>query len=226
MSFGFPFRNARIDTQQDAEFIDAEKAKGGDEYQRNEYGGSDNVRKPERSELGHVIQPPFPGDESAGPALFDLIRETRRAAEASRFLVTEASALLQRRRVVEKGQATVDAAGNLDVVMYQVPVGFELMLTRVVVESGNSSPAGGYTNAAAWIAVIVGDKFGLGSILEFAPNPPTAAGGFILPWMFGQGSDDIGFIRGPQNVGLHITGGVALASVMISFRLHGQLSAV
>lgn len=226
MSFGFPFRNSRIDTQQELALQEAEKARGKDEYERAEYGGTDNYLKPENPELGKVPIPPFPGSESVGPALFDLVRETRRAAEASRFLVQEAATLLQKRRIVEKGQATVDAAGNLDQVMYQVPVGFELLLERVIVESSNASPAVGYTNAAAWIAVIVGDKFGLGSILEFAPNPPVAAGGFILPWMFGQGSDEIGCIRGPQNIGLHITGGAPLASVMISFRLLGQLSAV
>lgn len=225
--FGFPRRAKTIDVDQELAYAkDIGIKEPGDAYERSQVGGADNFENPVRHEGAYVGTPDFPGIESAGPSLFDLIRETTRAAEVSRYLVTEAASLLQKRRVVEKGQSTTDAAGNLDVVMYQVPVGFELELKRVVVESANSSPAGGYTNAAAWIAVIVGDRFGLGSILEFAPNPPTAAGGFILPWMFGQGNDDIGVIRGPQNIGLHITGGVALATVMVSFRLQGHLQAV
>lgn len=225
--YGFPTRAASLDTAQELKYAeDISIKERGDAYQRNQVGGSDKFLDSESHEAGSVPIPPYPGSESAGPALFDLIRETRRAAEVSRFLVQEASSLLARRRVVEKGQANADAAGNLDVVMYSVPAGFELEVSRVVVESANSSPAGGYTNAAAWIAVIQGDRFALGSILDFLPNLPTAAGGFILPAQFGSFNDEVGYVRGPNTVGLHITGGAPLANVMISFRLQGRLHAV
>lgn len=225
--FGFPFRKDTIDTGQEERYADDIGIKErGDAYEHAQIGGPDLFVESDRHEAGHILTPNAPGESSVGPALFDLIRETRRAAEVSRFLVAEASNLLSNRRVVEKGQTNADAAGNLDVVMYSVPAGFELEVSRVVVESANSSPAVGYTNAAAWIAVIQGDRFALGSILDFLPNLPTAAGGFILPALFGQNNDEVGYVRGPNTVGLHITGGAPLANIMISFRLQGRLHAV
>lgn len=185
-------------------------------------------RSEDRNVPADVYEPPAPGEESAGPAMFDLVKETRRAQEVNRVLLDEASHLLARRRVVERTTGNTDANGLLDLPIYTVPGGFELAVTRYSVEDGVHTPAVPFTNAAAFLVLFVGRgswQIGnMGAVLDFIPNPP-AAGGAIIPAVVTDGVDQAGIVRGGETVSLHVNA-PTLINAAIFVRLQGILRAL
>lgn len=188
-----------------------------DEFTRNVMGSHDRDRKNDFV-AGTVLQPPEPGAEVAGPPMFDLVREIRQAQIVGEQLLKQADSLFDRRVVIQTANGTTTGAGILDLLLYNVPQGFEFTITRVNVEAVGFSPAVPYTNAAGWIAVCRGDRFAVGSILDFLPNPPVASGA-ILPALFTDGANQAGIIRGGEKVSLHIETGPATTDVYV--RLQG-----
>lgn len=172
---------------------------------------------------GDVAKPPPPGEEVAGPPLFDLVKELRHAQEVGRQLLEESNKLLQRRTIVRRGNGQTDASGNVDIPLFVVPMGFEFVVTRVNVESPAFTPAVPYSAATAWIALILGDRFGVGAILDFLPNPPLASGP-ILPCLFTDGADQAGVLRGGEQVSIHLANGPVNSAIVC--RLQGYTLAV
>lgn len=216
-----PARN-RIDTAQELRYAkDIDLNPEDDSYEKQMVQGSALFESPEQHELARVGVPGEPGSESAGPSLFDLVRETRHAQQVSAELLREAAQMLAKRTVVESGQAQTDGNGNLDVVMFRVPQGYEFLVERCNVEAAGFSPGAGFASGASWIAMIVGDRFVQGSMLDFLPSPPANAG-VILPCVLTNQGNESGTLKGGQMVSLHITGAAGLANTMITFRLQGK----
>ena len=186
----------------------------------------DDPYKEFNTEAGTVVAPPEPGAEVTGPAMFDLVREVKQAQLVGRELLKASSSLLNRRSVVRYASGQTDTNGNVDIPIYDVPSGFEFVTTRCIVECPAFTPATPYTNAAGWIALIRGSNFGVGSILDFLPNPPIASGA-ILPALFTDGADKASVLRGGEKISLHFNGGGgASVGIDLTVRLQGFTTAV
>lgn len=92
--------------------------------------------------LPGVRQPPPPGEESAGPALTQLVTELAVAVEAMRQLSFRAERDLQD-RVLENVRAAfqTDGSGHGQVKVYDVPQGFIAHLVRFVIDSPARNPS-------------------------------------------------------------------------------------
>lgn len=185
--------------------------------------GLDNPRNTDTERAADVVGPPAPGSESAGPGMFDLVRETKHAQHVASVLMEQASQMLRQRTITEKVTGVTDGAGLLDMVVYQVPMGFEVIVTRLNVEAVGFTPAVPYTNAAGWLALIEGARFGVGSMIDFIPNPPAASGP-ILPAVITDGAAAAGYFRGGQIISLHLNAGPATTQVLC--RMQGLQRAV
>lgn len=185
--------------------------------------GLDNPRNTDAETAADVAKPPPPGEESAGPGMFDLVRELRRAEQVNNVLMETASKLLKARTIVERTNGTTDGTGLLDMVLYQVPMGFEVVVTRLNVEAVGFTPATPYTNAAGWIALVEGARFGVGSIVDFLPNPPVASGA-ILPVSTTDGASQAAIFRSGAIISLHLNAGPATTAIYA--RLQGLQRAV
>lgn len=198
-----------------------------DEFQGRRLG-LQSGRETDAREAATVVEPPEPGSESVGPGMFDLVRELRRTSEVNRYLMEQAKGLNEDKPIVAKGNGTTTATGLLDLPIYLVPSGYELVVTRWNVEAVGFSPAAPYSNAAGFLALFAGLQFptalqGVGSMVDFLPNPP-ASGGAILPASVTDGATQAGLFRGGEQVSLHVQTGPA--STDIYMRLQGILRLV
>jgi hypothetical protein len=195
---------------------------GGAPYYRQD-GENDatQFRNEDAQVPGKVGIPPPPGSDSVGPALFELVQETRRSREVSAELLRSATESFHKRSVIEATSGETDANGNLDLRLFQVPQGHQFTVTRVTIEAAGFTPAAPYGNAAAWIALIRGAIFASGSILDFGP---AASGGTILPSIFSSSDSHAPAINGGEILTLHLVGAVALANVGIWARCQGRLT--
>src|SRR5215472_5353607 len=100
------------------------------QHEQNENG----FRNEDRNVSADSATPPYPGSESAGPALYDLINRTSHALLVQEKLIKEAIPHLTARQVIESVSGITDANGNLDLRIFVVPSGFKLQVTRVNVE--------------------------------------------------------------------------------------------
>lgn len=202
----------------------------------NDRGRNDNLYADQRG-LHHpvdgfrlqdkeVITPsrpaPEPGAESVGPAMIHLVEETRRAMAVQSQLILKAVPLLNNRMIVEKHAGQTDAAGNLDLVLYRVPQGYQFLTTRVTIEDATHTPGAPFSAAGAWIALISGDKFAAGSMRDMAPNPGNAGASPIIPFIFSDGSSEASIFRGGEIISLHVVGTATLANTDIFVSLQGQ----
>jgi hypothetical protein len=94
----------------------------------------------------------------------------------------------------------------------------QFVSTRVNIEDGTHTPGAGFTAAGCWIALIRGDKWQPGSILDFLPNPP-ANNGVILPCEFSDGPSEAGILRGGEVFSIHIASGPVSTDIWV--RLQG-----
>lgn len=127
-----------------------------------------------------------------------------------------------KRRFTEFAQVTgnTDTSGNLDLELYVVPAGYECSIARVNVEDPTHTPASPFTNAAAWIALIRGVKFGAGSILDFGP---AASNGPMIPCIFSTSVNHAPKLRGGEILTLHVVGSASLANTAIFARAQLEL---
>lgn len=169
--------------------------------------------------VGH----PTPGMEVVGPTMFNLVQETRRAIDIQSRLLQAAIPLLDNRRITDYATGQTDANGNLDLPMYRVPAGMQFVMTRLNVEDGTHTPGAGFTAAGCWIAVIRGDKFSPGSMVDFLPNPPNN-NGIIIPALFSDGNSEAAVYKGGEVITLHVVGTVTLANTDIWARFQGELT--
>jgi hypothetical protein len=195
------------------------------EFQKNLL--KDDPYKDEVDVAGDVMQPPSPGSEVAGPAMFDLVREVKQAQLVGQALLKSAFSLLDKRTIVRQESGQTDGSGNVDIPLFTVPQGFEFVVTRVNVESPAFTPATPFSSATGWIALargaIIGGPgaLGPGAILDFLPNPPVATGA-ILPALFTDGQDQAAILRGGETISLHFFGGGgASINIDIYCRLQG-----
>ncbi|MFI5419572.1 MAG: hypothetical protein ACHQ1H_01250 [Nitrososphaerales archaeon] len=188
---------------------------------------SQNVPNRYREQNSEVATPsrsaPEPGIESVGPAMIHLVEETHRAMAVQSQLILKAIPLLNNRLIVEKHAGQTDGAGNLDLVLYRVPQGFQFVTTRVTIEDATHNAGTPFSAAGAWIALISGDKFAAGSMRDMAPNPGNAGASPIIPFIFSDGSSEASIFRGGETVSLHVVGTATLANVDIFASLQGQL---
>ncbi len=183
----------------------------------------ENDRVETRTVAPTIGRPGNPGEESVGPSLFALVQRTSRAIEVQAELLRHAIPLLDQRTIVERSSGNTDANGNLDLQLYTVPQGYELTMTRLNLEAGTFTPAVPFANAAAWLAIIQGVQFGLGSILDFGPG---SVGGTIFPSIFVDSDSEAIKVRGGQILTLHVVGTAALANTAVVARLQGQLGPI
>jgi len=180
-----------------------------------------------REENKEILTPsppaPPPGEESVGPALINLVQETRRAREVQHELFTDFLRKIHKREVYEQVSGTTDASGNLDLPLFQCPQGYNFAATRVNIEGGAFTPASGFSNANAWLALIRGLKFGVGSILDFGP---AAAGGVIIPSIFSTSDSHAPRISGGEWITLHIVGTAGFANTSVWVRTQGRLESL
>lgn len=166
-------------------------------------------------------RPQYPGSESAGPAMFNLVEETARAIDIQSRLIAKAIPLLTHRIIVEKHSVQTDANGNADLVLYRVQQGMQFVMTRCVVEDAAHNAGTPFAVAAAWHAIIEGDKYQPGSIRDFAPNPP-ASNIPCIPWVYSDGNEESAVFRGGQIVSLHLalTNTFGAADIWVSLQGH------
>lgn len=167
-----------------------------------------------------VLTPPYPGSESVGPNMYDLIMRTNQALDAQGELIREALIAGKRRWVIEATSGETDASGNLDLKVFQVPQGYHFTITRVNVEGAGFTPASPFSAASAWIALIRGALFAPGSILDFGP---ASSGGVILPSIFSTSDNHAPALNGGEILTLHVVGSATLANIGIWCRCQGWL---
>lgn len=196
----------------------------------NAYGSERGLHHPVdgfRDQNTEVFTPsrpaPEPGAESVGPAMIQLVEENRRAFQVQSNLILKAIPLLNNRIVVEKHAGQTDANGNLDLVLYRVPQGYQFVTTRVTFEDAIHNPGTPFSAAGAWVALISGDKFAPGSMRDMVPNPGNAGATPIIPGIFSDGSSEASVFRGGEIVSLHVVGTITLANVDIFVSLQGQV---
>jgi hypothetical protein len=168
--------------------------------------------------LSESEKPKYPGVESVGPDMYDLVMRTRRAIEVQNELLHNAIPMLNRRIITQLTTGSTDGSGNMDLVVYVVPQGMQFITIRCAVEDATHSPGAPFTGAAAWIAIFKGDKYFQGSIVDFLPNPPNA-NGVILPALFTDGVSEGPVFRGGERVGIHINAGPPSSDIWV--RLQG-----
>lgn len=161
---------------------------------------------------------PEPGAESVGPAIINLVQETMKAHMVQNELILDSLKHLRERPVSEGVSGQTDASGNLDLRLYVVPMGYIFYPTRVNIEGGAFTPASPFAAAAAWLALIRGQAFAPGSILDFGP---ASVGGTIIPSIFSTSRNHAPMLRGGEILTLHIVGGAGLASTSIWARCQG-----
>jgi hypothetical protein len=166
---------------------------------------------------------PEPGAESVGPAMIHLVEENLRALAVQSQLILKAIPLLNNRVIVEKHAGQTDGAGNLDLVLYRVPQGYQFLTTRVTFETPGNTPGAPFTAAGAWVGLITGDRFQPGSLRDMAPNPGNAGATPLIPGIFSDGSSEASIFRGGEIITLHVVGTATLANVDIFASLQGQL---
>lgn len=164
--------------------------------------------------------PPYPGSESAGPALYDLVQRTSRALEVQHELIRHSLVLMEKRFIVQQVSGETDANGNLDLRLFEIPQGFKLQVARVNVEAGTFTPASPFSAANAWMALIRGLAFAPGCILNFGP---AVAAGPLLPGIFSESTSHAPIVLGGDAISLHIVGTATLANIAIWARLQGLL---
>lgn len=191
----------------------------------NAKASDSGYRDADRQIPARVGTPPEPGNESAGPAMFNLVQETKRALEVQSALLRAAIPLLDTRIVVDYATGQADASGNLALKIYQVPQGYQFITTRVNIENGIATPGAPFTAAGAWMGLMRGDSFRPGSLIDFVPNPP-GAGGVVLPAIFSDGSSEAGVFRGGEIIGLNFVGTATAANMDIWVRIQGILESV
>lgn len=155
---------------------------------------------------------PPPGEESVGPTMFDLVVELRRAREVSAVLMEQATNLLKRRTIVSKATGETNAAGSIDLPIYQVPQGYQLYVTRWNVEAVGFNSGAPFTSATASLFVFNGRNFGVGSMVDFLPNPP-AANGNILPATQSDGIASAALFRGGEWISVGIRNGPVTTAI-------------
>jgi hypothetical protein len=172
---------------------------------------------------GATPNPPIPGWESVGPAMQEFIARTNRALEVQGRLLQAAIPLMDKRIVVDYATGTTDGSGNLDLVIYRVPVGFQFITTRVNVEDGTHTPGAGFTGATSWIGLMRGDKWMPGSLVDFWPVP-AAGNAVIIPIQFTDGSSEAAVFRGGETIGLHIATGPVSSDIWV--RIQGLMEPI
>lgn len=184
-------------------------------------GSPEQFRDRNRPVSPQYDRPGYPGDESAGPAMFNLVQETVRALDIQSQLIAKAVPLLTNRIIVEKHAVQTDANGNGDIKLYQVPQGYQFVLTRCVVEDAAHFAGTPFSVAGAWHAIIEGDRYQPGSIRDFAPNPP-ASNVPCIPWIYSDGNEESAVFRGGQIVSLHLALTATGANLDIWVSLQGH----
>lgn len=162
------------------------------------------------------IGPPEP----RGPALSDTgLGDARsdRAELARALAAVMAEAERARRKITEFAAVTgqTNASGNLDLPIFYVPAGFECAVVRVNIEDATHTPASPFSAATAWLALIRGDHFGPGSILDFGP---ATVGTTIIPSIFSTSENHAPILRGGEILSLHVVGSATLANTPIFAR--------
>lgn len=150
--------------------------------------------------------------------MFDLVEQTRRSVEVQNRLLRSAIPLLDRRIVINYANGQTDGSGILNLVLYRVPQGMQFITTRVNVEAAGFTPATPYTNATGWIGLMRSDRFVIGSLVDFVPNPPLATAP-ILPASITDGASEAAVFRGGEIIGLTIASGPATTDIWV--RLQG-----
>lgn len=172
----------------------------------------ETVRPGFREESG-----PNPGQEVVGPAFFDLVREVKLAQQVGEQLLRDAKSLMDKRSVISLETGQTDGSGNIDLPLYVCPAGFEFVITRLSVEAIGFTPAVPFASATGWIAIIRGQAFGVGSIVDFLPNPPLANAP-ILPAQFVDGPNNAAVFRSGERVSLHIANGPVNTDIYARFQ--------
>lgn len=171
----------------------------------------------------HYEMPPEPGVESAGPALVNLVAKTHHAIDVQSRLILKAIPLLNSRTIIERVAGTTDANGNLDVILFRVPQGFQFFSQRIIVEDATHTPGAPFSAAGAWLGIISGDRFQPGSLKDMVPNPGNAGATPLIPAIFSDGNEEQALWRGGEQIGLHVVGTATLANVDIFATIQGKL---
>jgi hypothetical protein len=159
-----------------------------------------------------------------GPPLVNELFESMSPAERTAALVSLWQDNQLQKRVISDVFAITgqtNASGNVDIALYQVPMGFEAQFTRINIEAVGFTPAVPYTNAAAWAAIYRGLAFGNGAILDFAPASP---GGGIFPGVWTDSATQAIRLRGGEWLSFHLVGSASVAATAIYCR--GQCTLV
>jgi len=99
------------------------------------------------------------------------------------------------------GDGVTNAAGNGNTPIYQVPLGMQFNLHRLLVEADGFTPGAPYNAAAGWIDVLRGDER-----VDFLP---LAVGSGAIPALVTYGTADAIRFRNGEVVAIALFGGPA-----------------
>jgi len=140
------------------------------------------MTSPEYDVPASVRVPPAPGEESAGPALTDLVRETRRAATALEALYRQARYEAGERLYPVMVPFATDGNGDAAIKVFEVPQGATGYLMQLALDQAGVTPAAPNTSASLWHAIYAGPQGTLtqaqvravGALLDCSPLTPAA----------------------------------------------------
>lgn len=164
-----------------------------------------------------------------GPALVNELIGQMSPEERHATLIAlwrETNVAKRKLSTIQQVSANTDGSGNLDLLIFQVPMGYELTVTRVNLEAINGStgasftPAAPFSAATAWLALYRGERFQFGSVLDFGP---PSAGGTIFPSVFTDSDTQAIRLRGGEFLSLHVVGSGTLANAPVAARMQGLL---
>lgn len=136
----------------------------------------------------------------------------------SRLLAASARPRISRVYEASVGGQT-NASGHAQILLFQVPAGFDFQATRVVLDMAGFTPAApsatGYVEITDGQPGALGAKAQVGSVRDFAP---TAAGGAVFPQVSVDGEDSGAVYRGGSSVWANMVGCTASRQVAVYIR--------
>lgn len=175
---------------------------------------SADPREAEHEVPGRVRRPPAPGEISAGPALTELVVETRRAAVAIEQLTRAARAEAHVREYQLRGSFNTDANGDGGARLFEVPQGATGYLVWLALDQVGVSPAGPDTSADLWHALYSGAGasaaavIAVGNLLDCQPLTPAADA--QIPYVYSYGSrESAPTLIGPEAFWIVVDGATA-----------------
>ena len=174
---------------------------------------------------GQVRQPPAPGEEAAGPALTNLVRELRESVIGLESLYRQALRTARERYYTGVALDQTDSNGDAVIHLFSVPQGATGHLLLAAVDEAGVTPAAPDTSANLWHAIYAASGPGMeraadvavvGSLMDCLPTSTTVDAVIPFAYLYGDRYSAPTLV-GPQSFYLVIDAATAARQVAVRY---------